>query len=322
MRPWLWIPSSWSHSLAPYFLKVSSLFQSQDIPKWRPFQWRGLNFPNRIGLAAGLDKDGNQIPYWWKFGVGFLEAGTIVPLPQAANPGRIMNRNTKARAVWNKMGFPSAGLGLFQKRLQRLQRPYPSPVFVNIGKNRQTSNQEALRDYEQCLRAVAGKADGIVVNISSPNTVGLRELSQKENLEPLLRGLKMAAGGLPVLLKLSPDMEESDFRRTVGIAAAYVDGFVLTNTTSDRSQDLGFPSDGGVSGQPLQPRSKQALKACVAELGARRPEYLVISVGGILSAQDVQERLDLGADLVEVYSALIFDGPWFFRKALRQLSGR
>jgi dihydroorotate dehydrogenase len=153
-----------------------------------------------------------------------------------------------------------------------------------------------------------------VINISSPNTVGLRELSQRKNLEPLLRGLRLQLGQQRLLLKLSPDMEATDLKNAVQIASEYVDGFVLTNTTVSREPGSPFPKEGGLSGRPLAELSEQALKTVKTELGANRQKYLIVSVGGVLNAADVQRRLDLGADLVEVYSALIFEGPWFFRQ--------
>lgn len=309
MKPWLWLPPSWSHRLAPLALRTWTLAKAQRQLEWRPLEWRGLRFSNRLGLAAGLDKNADQISEWWKLGVGFLEVGTVVPAPQSPNPGRIMDRQASALAVWNKMGFPSPGLEVFSQNLRRLKRPFPAPVFVNVGKNRTTSNARALLDYQACVLETRELCDGFVVNISSPNTAGLRELAKKEYLEPLLLELKRTCENKPLLLKLSPDME--DLAKTLETAAPLTDGFVLTNTTTTRAPGLKFPTEGGVSGLPLKALSESALKIAVQTLGTGHGK-LLISVGGVMSPEDVERRLELGADLVEAYSALIFEGPRFF----------
>jgi len=314
IKPWLWLPPKWSHDLAPLFLKFAAKLQPESIPEWKPYNWRGLHFPNRVGLAAGMDKRGDQIQNWWKFGVGFMEVGTVVPQPQMPNPGKIMDRDNQSMAVWNKMGFPSKGVEETLKHLQRLPKKHASPLFLNIGKNRTTKNEDSLKDYLHCAEKLNQYADGLVINISSPNTAGLRELSQKKHLDPLLEGLRKGCRSQRLLLKLSPDMEVSNLRNVIQIAAPYVDGFVLTNTTVSREPGSPFPKEGGLSGRPLAELSEQALKTVKTELGANRQKYLIVSVGGVLNAADVQRRLDLGADLVEVYSALIFEGPWFFRQ--------
>ncbi len=322
IKPWLWLPPKWSHDLAPFFLKLADKLQPEGIPKWRPYDWKGLHFPNRLGLAAGMDKRGDQIQSWWRFGAGFMEVGTIVPQAQLPNPGKIMDRHNQSMSVWNKMGFPSHGVEATFKYLQTLPKKHPSPLFLNIGKNRTTKNEEALQDYLYCAKNLSQYADGLVINISSPNTAGLRELAQKNYLEPLLKGLRSGCGNQRLLLKLSPDMEKSDLRNAIQVAAPYVDGFVLTNTTTSRPPGSPFPIEGGLSGKPLAALSETMLKEAVSELGQEKSKYLLVSVGGIMSVADIQRRLDLGADLVEVYAALVFHGPWFFRSISDELTQR
>jgi dihydroorotate dehydrogenase len=185
---------------------------------------------------------------------------------------------------------------------------------VNIGKNRTTSNENASHDYKVLLDLFADVADVFVVNISSPNTKGLRELLEPTQLAEFLKPL-IKAKKQPLLLKLSPDMDDALLKRTLDVSlGAGVDGWVLTNTTLAREPNSRFSTEGGVSGRPLAERSKEILKIAVDHLGARREDRLIISSGGVLTPEDVNERLRLGANLVQVYAALIFDGPLFFRK--------
>ncbi|HRO68127.1 MAG TPA: quinone-dependent dihydroorotate dehydrogenase [Pseudobdellovibrionaceae bacterium] len=318
-KPWLWIPASWAHFLSPYSLKIVGYLSEKTPPAWGSFVWRGLVFRNRLGIAGGVDKDADNLKAWWALGCGFIEVGTVTPLPQDPNPGKIMDRDPASRSLWNKMGFPSAGAEEVIPNL-RAEKPYLTPIFVNIGKNRRTPNEDAVSDYLSLMQSFAGLADAFVVNISSPNTKGLRDLQNAAALKALLEPLK--AEGLktktPVLVKLSPDMEEEGFREAVRIAELCgIDGFVLTNTTLSRVSGVDYPAEGGMSGAPLQQFSLRALKLAQEVLGTRRSEKLIISVGGVMTAADVFERLKLGADLVQVYSALIFEGPGFFRQVAK-----
>lgn len=330
IKPWLWIPPQLAHDLAPLALQLHAAFADPRTYTWQPFQWRGLNFTNRLGLAGGVDKDGALVEEWWTYGPGFIEVGTVTPKPQDSNTGRILARDTARSALWNRMGFPGSGAWSVRDNLHDIPRPWHTPVFVNIGKNRTTPNEEAGRDYAECIAVLAGLADAFVVNISSPNTQGLRDLLQPANLRHFLGGVRAARDGCPapqtpILLKLSPDLEDSDLRFAIETSLELdIDGFIATNTTLAREPGSPFPTEGGVSGQPLRQRSVATLKK-VAEIlgrkqGLQRDDKLLISVGGVMSPDDVFERIRLGADLVQVYTALIYEGPGFFRQVARAAS--
>lgn len=288
---------------------------------WSPLEWNGLHFPNRLGLAGGVDKNAENVEAWWKFGAGFLEVGTITPRPQPGNAGRVVDRDVAAGALWNKLGFPSHGMIKAKDCLSALSRPFPAPVFANIGKNAVTELAFASRDYLLLLHELQDVVDGFVINISSPNTSGLRQLLQPENLREFLRPLMShpAVAARPTLLKISPDLSEEELAGVLDIACELgIKGFVLTNTTLGAREGLKFPAhEGGVSGQPLASKSKHFLQRSIQLLGARRAGKLIVSVGGVMSPEDVAERLKMGADLVQVYSALIFEGPMFFRKVAK-----
>jgi dihydroorotate dehydrogenase len=320
VRPWLWLSPSLAHKLSPPLLNGLHLFTpNQKPPEWRPLDWRGLHFPNRLGVAGGVDKDARNVKAWWSLGAGFIEVGTITPQPQPGNTAPVVGRDISHLALWNRLGFPSQGVTRVKKRLERLPRPFQTPVFANIGKNALTPLDQAHEDYISLLQSLRGTVDGFVINISSPNTKGLRELLRPERLTDFLSPILQARpGDAPVLLKLSPDMNDEELERVLEISHALnIDGWILTNTSASIRDGLNFPKEGGVSGKPLNERSRQVLRNTLQVLGERRKGKLVVSVGGILSADDVTERLELGADLVQVYSALIFEGPRFFLKVAK-----
>jgi dihydroorotate dehydrogenase len=213
------------------------------------------------------------------------------------------------------MGFPNQGAQATAERLEKLSRPRPTPLFVNIGKNRTTDNAVAAGDYISCIQTLRSVADVFVVNVSSPNTSGLRDLLKPAHLAAFLEPIIKAAAPLPVLLKLSPDMDDDSFRSALDTSLdSGVAGWVLTNTTLARQPGMRLSAEGGVSGAPLRERSRLLLEVAVQHLGSRRGDRLLVSAGGVMSPEDVFARLDIGADLVQVYTALVFDGPWFFRK--------
>lgn len=328
MKPWFWLSAQKAHDLAPFALKALAAFRDPTTYVWRPKKWRSLQFANPLGIAGGVDKDGALIEEWWTFGPGFLEIGTVTPEPQGPNPGKIMGRDLKAQALWNKMGFPGSGANTVRSHLDDLPNPKLTPVFVNIGKNRTTPNELAARDYAKCMSTLAGFADAFVINISSPNTSGLRELLQPTFFESFLREVLIArkktkTPHTPLLLKISPDLEDKDLVSVIETAHRLgIDGFIATNTTLHRETNSPFPQEGGVSGRPLADRSKTALKRIIEILGSHRGDTLIVSVGGVMSPDDVLERLDMGADLVQVYSALIFEGPQFFEKTFLAAQSR
>jgi dihydroorotate dehydrogenase len=319
MKPWLWLPPKIAHDLSPLGVQLYSWTQQKRTPEWSSFFWRNIEFKNRLGLAGGVDKNAENLPAWEKLGCGFVEMGTVTPLPQEPNPGVIFDRSIEDQALWNKMGFPSLGADEAFYNLRNFKQDSSLPVFVNIGKNRQTPNELAAKDYCYLIERFNSVADAFVVNISSPNTKGLRDLANRESLEAFLKPIASTKVELksekPILLKLSPDMETDDLKRILDVSVQNsVDGFVLTNTTLSRNTVKSFSNEGGLSGKPVAELSKKALQTAVNHLGAEKSKKLLISVGGVMTSEDVFERLSIGADLVEVYTALIFSGLNFFRK--------
>lgn len=317
---WRFLPPALAHALAPSGLSCVAAFYGRDFEtdegrNWLPFSWRGLHFPNRFGLAGGADKDAERLLDWQSLGAGFVEIGTITPRPQKGNPGKVMDRDWEARNLWNKMGFPSQGAHEVRINLESHRDEVRIPILVNIGKNRETSPEMAVQDYLSGIESFKQLADTFVVNISSPNTQGLRLLQNPESLRPLCEAVVKAAGEIPVLVKLSPDQSEAEFKESLDVAAsAGVAGFVLTNTTLSRPQGCPFPPEGGLSGHGLKSLSESRLRDAVRLLGSERSRFLLVSVGGISNVDDAKRRLDLGADLLELYSALIFEGPRLFQK--------
>lgn len=322
MKPWFFIPAEWAHNWAPLFLQLYGFLPGKKNLQARSFNWRGLHFKNPLGIAGGVDKDAENLPAWWRMGMGFVEVGTVTPIPQNPNPGKIMDRDIQLQAVWNKMGFPSSGMSEVRANLELYFAERQTPIFVNIGKNRTTDLSEAHNDYIKLIRTLNSVADVFVVNISSPNTQGLRSLQSKEYLtaflQPILAENKLY--GKPLLLKLSPDNSREDLQTVLETSVELgVDGFILTNTTTSRTPDMHFAKEGGVSGRPLQVLAKQTLAWAIEILGEKRKNLLIVSAGGVLNAQDAKERLQIGADLVQIYSGLIFHGPGIFEEICKDL---
>lgn len=331
MKPWLSLSPQLAHDLSPLALQAYSFFKKGPTPTWQPFVWKNIVFKNRLGLAGGVDKNADLLNVWANIGCGFAEIGTVTPEPQAGNPGKGLDRSLHDQALWNQMGFPSAGAGEVYYNLRKYKDSSSLPVFVNIGKNRSTANKKAADDYVLLLEKFYDLADAFVINISSPNTAGLRELAKPENLlaflQPIMNARKtfaeLNAAEKPILLKLSPDLEASEIKSIIDTSVrCNLDGFVLTNTTLSRTTQKTFPSTGGISGKPLQDLSKKSLQIVCNHLGAEKSKKLIISAGGVMTAEDVFERIDRGADLVEVYTALIFEGPQFFREVARKFNGK
>ncbi|MFN8847230.1 MAG: quinone-dependent dihydroorotate dehydrogenase [Bdellovibrionales bacterium] len=321
MKPWLWIPASWAHAISPWGVSASAWLanseENSDLYNWKPFRWSGFHFRNPLGIAGGLDKNAEHIEDWQKLGAGFLEVGTITPQPQESNPGQIINRDIENLALWNRMGFPSRGADYVFDEIRFSNREVP--LFINIGKNRSTPADRALEDYLFLAEKFRSMADVLVVNISSPNTQGLRDLAQAHYLEPLLNGVVKVASYTPVLLKISPDMQDEDLKNLVRTAIdCGVLGFIMTNTTLERKVHSPFPAEGGVSGAPLSERSKVALAKVQDFAGADRSSLLLVNCGGVMTSEDVFDRLKRGADLVQVYSALVFQGPRFLKEVALQ----
>lgn len=284
----------------------------------------GLSFPNPVGLAAGMDKEGRALPAWQALGFGFSEVGSVTALPQPGNPQPRLFRLPDDRAVINRMGFNNEGAEALTTRLRALRErnALQAPLLVNVGKSRTTPLGRAAEDYRESLQLVWPYADAVVINVSSPNTPGLRSLQEPEALSRLLaicddlqgRGRSSDSPPLPVLLKLAPDLDDRELERLASLASDHrVSGLVAVNTTVDR-RALVRPSDeaGGLSGRPLAPRSLEVLRLLVS-----CTELPVVSVGGIFSASDVIERLRSGASLVELYTGFVYGGPSTVRAILQ-----
>lgn len=285
-----------------------------------PVEAFGLTFRNPVGLAAGYDKDALAVHGLATLGFGHIEVGTVTPLLQSGNPRPRLFRLVEEEAVINRMGFPSQGAERVAARLRRLPaRDRRSFVLgVNLGKNKETPLERAADDYLTLLRIFAPLADYLVINVSSPNTLGLRQLQARQMLEELLRQIQAARRSLPisppVLVKLAPDLSDVELDDALAALIAFgMDGVVLTNTTLAR-EGLKSPyqrEGGGLSGRPLQARSEAILKQAAQRLNGRLP---IISVGGIMTPQDALRRLELGATLVQVYTGLVYAGPMLVRQ--------
>ena len=272
----------------------------------------GLTFPNPVGLAAGFDKDAKWLPALQMLGFGFVEIGTVTPRSQPGNPQPRLFRLVEDEGILNRMGFNNEGLYPAAGRLVR--RPEGLVVGGNIGKNKITPNEQAVDDYLACVDALHAHVDYFVVNVSSPNTPGLRELQGKEPLTKLLRAVVSRnsehPGHRPVFLKIAPDLTDGQLQDIVDIVKAEgVDGVVATNTTISR-EGLKTPTDdlgpGGVSGAPVRDRSTEVVRALTAMSEGAFP---IIGVGGINGPESAQEKLDAGASLVQVYSGMVYEGP-------------
>jgi len=294
-----------------------------------PTELLGLRFPNRVGLSAGLDKNATAIRGMASLGFGFLEVGTVTPMPQAGNPKPRMFRLTEQQAIINRMGFNNAGLEALIARVKAVrQAGIDCPLGINIGKNKQTLAADAVNDYLQCLIAAAPFADFITINLSSPNTPGLRDLQFGDELSALLTKLTQARSEfaeqqgkrVPLLVKIAPDMADVDLLAVADqLVEQGIDGIIATNTTIDkRSVDghLHGQQSGGLSGQVLFERSTEVVAKLANHLNK---EIAIIGVGGIHSGEQAAAKIAAGADLVQIYSGLIYQGPGLVRDAAKAI---
>jgi dihydroorotate dehydrogenase len=280
----------------------------------------GITFPGPVGLAAGFDKDARLIGPLNALGFGFIEIGTLTPKPQGGNPRPRLFRLPLDKALINRMGFNNEGVDAAVQQLRK--RDSRIIVGGNIGKNKVTPNDHAVDDYRYCFEALEAYVDYFVVNVSSPNTPGLRELQEKEPLTRLLTEMKRLSNSRPkpkpVLLKIAPDLTNSQLDDVVSILrSTATDGVIATNTTISRD-NLSTARDrveragnGGLSGAPLTKRSNDVIRYLRSKLGK---DYPIIGVGGIMSPQDALDKLNAGADLVQVYTGFIYEGPGFVRR--------
>jgi dihydroorotate dehydrogenase len=282
----------------------------------------GLTFPNPVGLAAGLDKDGAYIDALAALGFGFIEIGTVTPLPQPGNPRPRLFRLPEARAIINRMGFNNYGVDALVENVRRAK--FRGILGINIGKNAATPIERAAEDYLTCLRKVYTHASYVTVNISSPNTKNLRQLQGGEELTALLAQLKEQQARLadlhgkyvPLTVKIAPDLEPDEIRQIAALLVQHrIDGVIATNTTLSRNGVMHLPhgkETGGLSGAPMRERSTAVIRALAAALDGALP---IIGVGGILNGEDAREKIDAGAALVQIYSGMIYRGPELIAEA-------
>lgn len=286
----------------------------------------GLQFPNPVGLAAGLDKNADAIDAMAALGFGFVEIGTITPKPQPGNEKPRLFRLVEDKALINRMGFNNVGADLAAARLAR--RKSDVIVGANIGKNKVTPNEEAYKDYEICFNTLFDFADYFVVNVSSPNTPGLRALQDKDALTKILGTLQNINMGKvnskPLLLKIAPDLTETQIQEVAEVAkATQLSGIVATNTTISRAglstskEQVEQIGAGGLSGAPLTELATEKIKILVAALKAMDYPIPVVGVGGIMNADDAREKLDAGAQLIQIYTGFIYKGPALIKEINR-----
>ncbi len=287
-------------------------------PRPAPVTLLGLTFPNPIGLAGGMDKNGVAPLAWWAFGFGFAELGTVTPRPQPGNERPRMFRLPRERAIVNRMGFNNDGAAVVAARLAEQARNGlrpPFPVGVSVGKNKDTPAEKAADDFAAAAAAVAPHADFVTVNVSSPNTPGLRALQNADDLGRLVAAVRAAAGAKPVLVKVAPELGGDDLAAVLdaGLAAGAA-GVIATNTlsTADRP-DL---PQGGLSGRPLRELALRRVAEVRRHVGDRAA---VVGCGGIDDAASARAMLDAGADLVQLYTGLVFEGPFLPARITRGL---
>ena len=291
-----------------------------------PVELMGLRFPNRVGLAAGLDKNGECIEAWERLGFGFIEVGTVTPRPQPGNPKPRMFRLPQHQAIINRLGFNNKGVDYLLTRIE--ETDYSGILGINIGKNFDTPIENAADDYLICLRKVHAAASYITVNISSPNTKNLRDLQDEERLNDLLRQIQAEREKLaqaqgarkPLLVKIAPDITEGQIEHIARAARQFgLDGLIATNTTVTRPQldgEILAQQQGGLSGAPLRELADATLKRLRAEVG---PGFALVGVGGITCLADAQAKRRAGADLVQIYTGFIYQGPALVRACAKKL---
>jgi dihydroorotate dehydrogenase len=291
-----------------------------EMPAW-PVRVLGTTWRNPMCLAAGMDKDAVALPAWRSLGFGAVEVGTVTPRPQPGNPRPRLFRLAEDSALINRMGFNSAGMAVVRDNLLRgRERPGPYlAVGVNVGKNKATPLDRAADDYTAAIRHLRDAADWLTVNVSSPNTPGLRVLQQGDWLGGLVRACVGEAGGVPVLVKIAPDLDDGEVVDTVRVALdAGAAGIVATNTTTARPAGLrsGYAAEaGGLSGRPLAGRARQVL----AQVLRAGPGTAVLAAGGIARADDVADRLAVGAAAAQVFTGFVYGGPGWVAQVVHRL---
>lgn len=315
-----YLPPELSHNLALNIIALGLLTNS--VPD-APRSLMGLNFKNPLGLAAGFDKNGNALHGLAKLGFGFIEVGTVTPKPQRGNPKPRLFRIPEYEAIINRLGFNNNGVDALVKRLKH--RPDNVIIGVNIGKNRDTSLEKSYNDYTECYYKVYNYADYVTVNISSPNTPGLRDLQHEKYLDKLLGCLKKQQKSLtkrydkyvPLALKIAPDINEYEINTIAELLILHkIDAVVATNTTISRPENFIINEQGGLSGKPLAGISDSVVSALAKMLHDKIP---IIGVGGIIDSKTANNKLANGANLLQVYSGLIYKGPDLINEIITKL---
>lgn len=302
---------------------VSAVYKVNDDTLQRTLM--GITFPNPVGLAAGFDKDAKVVDELAALGFGFIEIGTVTPKPQLGNDKPRLFRLPADKALINRMGFNNDGVAEAARRLK--ERHSTIVVGGNIGKNKMTPNAKALDDYLQCIDVLYPYVDYFIINVSSPNTPGLRELQEKEPLRLLLQAVKehtrQKPVQRPVMLKIAPDLTDTQLNDIVEIVKATgTDGVVATNTTINREGLNTAPAElvrigaGGLSGGPLRARATEVIRYLRERLG---PGFAIVAVGGIFTGEDAMEKINAGADLIQIYTGFIYEGPGIVRRINRRL---
>ena len=293
----------------------------------KPVRVMGIDFPNAVGLAAGLDKDGAHINALAALGFGFIEIGTVTPRPQPGNPKPRLFRIPEAEAIVNRMGFNNRGVDNLVRNVETSD--FKGVLGINIGKNKDTPNERAVDDYLACLDTVYARASYVTINISSPNTQNLRELQRDDALDALLSAIKLRQTELadrhgkyvPVALKIAPDLDDTQIAAIAALLMTHrIDAVIATNTTVARDAVAGLrhaDEAGGLSGAPVRAASTRVVSALASHL---QNEVPIIGVGGILSGVDAQEKIAAGASLVQLYSGLIYRGPELVRECVQALA--
>jgi dihydroorotate dehydrogenase len=324
------LDAEWSHDFTINWLRRTQntpldWIYRQNLPV-KPVEVLGLKFKNRLGLAAGLDKNGECIDAFAAMGFGFIEIGTVTPLAQAGNDKPRMFRLPAGQAIINRMGFNNKGVDNLVANVKKAR--FDGVLGINIGKNKDTSEDSALSDYLICLQKVYEHASYITINISSPNTPGLRNLQHGNALNDLLAGLKTEQLKLadkykkysPVLVKIAPDLNQGEIENMANaLIKAGIDGVIATNTTLDRSLVEGQPNAeqaGGLSGAVLTHKSQQVATQLAVALDGVIP---MIGVGGIHDAMSAKDRIEAGSSLIQLYSSLIYRGPKVIREIVESL---
>jgi dihydroorotate dehydrogenase len=310
-----------AHELVVAGLKAARILGLLRAPKPKnSYPVMGLNFENLLGMAAGFDKNGQLIRELHALGFGHVEIGTVTPRAQPGNPKPRLFRLPKNRALINRMGFNNEGADVVAERIRTLRNSgVPLPVIgINIGKNKDNSAQDAASDYELAANKLAPLADYLVINVSSPNTAGLRDLQQVDALRPILTAVLKVSGSTPVLLKIAPDLATSDIEAVTALVNELnLAGMVATNTTISRANLIAEANTGelgGLSGPMLQERALEVLDLIRAGLAK---DKTVISVGGVFTRSDLQQRIDRGADLVQGYTGFVYGGPAWAKSLTR-----